>query len=199
MARPREFDEEEVLARAMAQFWSSGYELTSVADLEASTGLGRKSFYNAFGNKRTLFLSAIDLFAAVAGERYLSVLEAKGAGLDAIESMMLRMLGDRETEEGANGCLICHTSREPIARDPEVAIRVDKYFARVEAAFAGAIRRELDRRGRDHGLVPELAELMTGVLASLGVLARSPLRQGLLLSYVEQNLAHLRRRITAAE
>ena len=197
MARPREFDEEEVLGRAMEQFWSAGYELTSVADLEAATGLGRKSFYNVFGNKRTLFLSALDLFASMSAERYLSFMEADDAGLAEIESVMRSMVADREEQQGENGCLICHTSREPIFQEPEVKQRVESYFSRVEAAFDGALRRELERRQRPTSVAGELAAFMTGILVSLGVLARSPLRQSLLVDYVEQALMQLRSRITA--
>ena len=59
MARPREFDEEEVLDRALDVFWRRGYGATSVEDLTAATGLGRGSLYAAFGDKETLFLTCL--------------------------------------------------------------------------------------------------------------------------------------------
>jgi len=55
MPRPREFDEDTALDAATAQFWSHGYEATSVRDLAATMGLTAASLYNAFGDKRTLY------------------------------------------------------------------------------------------------------------------------------------------------
>ncbi len=70
---------------------------------------------------------------------------------------------------------------------------------RVEAGERRRSRRELERRRRSDAVADELAAFMTGILVSLGVLARSPLRQKLLVDYVEQALMQLRSRITAAD
>lgn len=56
MARPKEFDIEEVLLRAQAVFAAQGYHGTSVDDLVKATGLMRGSIYKAFGSKRNLFV-----------------------------------------------------------------------------------------------------------------------------------------------
>lgn len=55
MARPREFDETDVLNRALAAFWARGYDATSIEHLVEATGLGRASLYGAFGDKEQLF------------------------------------------------------------------------------------------------------------------------------------------------
>ena len=62
MPRPKSFDEDAVLDQAVELFWDRGYEGTSLADLEAHLGLGRQSLYNAFGDKHTLFLKALDRY-----------------------------------------------------------------------------------------------------------------------------------------
>jgi TetR/AcrR family transcriptional repressor of nem operon len=54
MGRPREFDFNDTLERAMQTFWAKGYEATSLDDLCAATGLGRSSLYAAFGDKQSL-------------------------------------------------------------------------------------------------------------------------------------------------
>src|SRR5258707_15488421 len=64
MARPRSFDEEEVLRAARDQFWTLGYAATSLDDLMAATGLGKGSLYGAFGSKRELFLRIVDEYCA---------------------------------------------------------------------------------------------------------------------------------------
>lgn len=52
MARPRTFDDDEVIDRAMERFWTHGYTDTSPAQLADATGIGKGSLYNAFGSKR---------------------------------------------------------------------------------------------------------------------------------------------------
>jgi AcrR family transcriptional regulator len=55
MARPRGFDEKQVLQAARDEFWSCGYAATSIDDVAALTGLGKGSLYGAFGDKHALF------------------------------------------------------------------------------------------------------------------------------------------------
>jgi TetR/AcrR family transcriptional regulator, transcriptional repressor for nem operon len=62
MARLREFDTEEVLESVINAFWERGYEATSLADLMAVTGLQKGSIYKAFGDKRSLFLQALQVY-----------------------------------------------------------------------------------------------------------------------------------------
>ena len=62
MARPREFDPDAVLERAMTVFWSNGYEATSLNDLCEATQLNRSSLYATFGDKHALFLETIDRY-----------------------------------------------------------------------------------------------------------------------------------------
>jgi AcrR family transcriptional regulator len=69
VGRPREFDTEKALERAMELFWRQGYEGTSLADLTEALGITRPSLYAAFGSKEALFLQALDLYEARAGYR----------------------------------------------------------------------------------------------------------------------------------
>src|SRR4030081_2583204 len=64
MARPRGFDERQVLQAARDEFWSCGYAGTSIDDVAASTGLGKGSLYGAFGDKHALFLRVFDDYCA---------------------------------------------------------------------------------------------------------------------------------------
>ena len=60
MARPRKFDESDVIAAARDEFRDRGYAATSVDDLTAATGLGKGSLYGAFGDKHSIYLRALD-------------------------------------------------------------------------------------------------------------------------------------------
>src|SRR5690349_24142907 len=62
IGRPREFDADEAIAKAMRLFWRKGYDGTSLADLTAELELNRPSLYAAFGNKEALFLKVLDRY-----------------------------------------------------------------------------------------------------------------------------------------
>jgi AcrR family transcriptional regulator len=62
MARPREFDEDYVLERALHVFWDEGYEAASLADLQEATGLTKSSLYKAFDSKLGLFRRVLDRY-----------------------------------------------------------------------------------------------------------------------------------------
>ena len=84
MARPREFERDVVLDRAMHVFWSRGYEATSIRHLVARMGIQRGSLYATFGDKRALFFAAIDHYDRVVTARLLATLEEPGSGKEAI-------------------------------------------------------------------------------------------------------------------
>ncbi len=64
MARPREFDRDQVVDRAVEVFWRQGFEATSIQDLVEATGLNRGSLYNTFGDKAGLFEAALERYMA---------------------------------------------------------------------------------------------------------------------------------------
>ena len=66
MARPKEFDEHEVIGKALELFQRQGYDATSVRDLQEQTGLSSSSLYAAFGGKEQLFLRALKVWREVA-------------------------------------------------------------------------------------------------------------------------------------
>ena len=67
MPRSKQFEPEQALSSAMSAFWRHGYDATSMEDLMDCMGIGRASIYNAFGNKRALFLSALEHYVSNGG------------------------------------------------------------------------------------------------------------------------------------
>src|ERR1700733_14070568 len=80
MARPRMFDEQEVLDAAREAFWTNGYTATSLDDLTAATGLGKGSLYAAFGGKRQLFDRLFGDYCAGAAAETQQLLRGPDAG-----------------------------------------------------------------------------------------------------------------------
>jgi AcrR family transcriptional regulator len=122
MARPREFDEDEVLERALRLFWERGYEGTSLSDLTEATGLTKSSLYKAFGNKEALFWRVVEHY----NRNFL------GFRLDALAEPTPRRIAERllygvtdlhANERTPNGCLelnaalACSTITEPIRQE----------------------------------------------------------------------------------
>ena len=121
MARPREFDEDIALDRAMDVFWRQGYQATSTDDLMEAMGIGRGSFYNTFGSKRKVYLRTL--------ERYLDVLEEGGPyrklrelepGAPALQGLLGSYLDSVASEHGNHGCYFVHVAKEHRGEDPEV-------------------------------------------------------------------------------
>lgn len=116
MARPREFEEGEVLDRALHAFWSKGYEGTSVQDLVDETGLGRASLYGAFGDKEQLFKRVLAHYVERAGAE-MSTLEDEPSALLALERLFTSWLSvtcPRADPAAASSC--CRGRAPPIVR-----------------------------------------------------------------------------------
>ena len=119
MARPRAFDEEEALDRAMELFWRHGYEGTSLSDLTAAMGINRPSLYAAFGNKEALFQRVLERYIAGPGAGFTTAL-ALPTAREATEAM-LRFYAETPAMAGRpagclmiNGALGCSAEAEPV-------------------------------------------------------------------------------------
>jgi len=116
--RPREFDMETVLERAIDVFSGRGYHGTSVADLAAATGLAWGSIYKAFGDKHSLFLAAFDHYASTR----LSLLRERvgcGSGRDRLRQALLFYVEASQGETGRRGCLsVTVTGYERLSSPP---------------------------------------------------------------------------------
>ncbi len=141
MARPRQFDPEEALAKAMELFWSQGYESTSIQQLVDAMGINRFSLYNTFGDKHSLYLAALDHYRGSVSEVLFRQIESEEDGAQAIRSFFLGQV-DRFTSKAAvRGCLIANCSAEMASHDEEAAAHVRKGIARSERAFRAALEK----------------------------------------------------------
>ena len=139
MARQIEYDPVALKENLLSVFWAQGYAETSLSDLETATGLNRRQLYNGVGDKREMFLGALDDFSDLAGRMFLAALESEEAGLAEIEGLLRAFLDLAENPSGPSGCLVCSSSQEEIASDTDVASRIDAYFERIRAAYRNAL------------------------------------------------------------
>jgi TetR/AcrR family transcriptional repressor of nem operon len=141
LSRPREFDADAVLERAMRVFWRQGYHATSVDDLVRETGVNRASLYATFGDKHALFVASIRRYA----ETNLAVLkrslhEAERA-VDGIRAVVETFATISSSQAGAMGCLLGTATLELLPHDAEVTALVGRCYALRRKEFEVALAR----------------------------------------------------------
>ncbi len=140
MARPREFELDDAVERAMGVFWERGYEGTSLPDLLNGTGISRGSLYKAFGSKHALFMRTLALYRSRYIEpAYERLTDRATAGPDRIAAVFRGSLaalkaGDRR------GCLLCTTAAGASHADEEIASAVREQLDQLRDGFAVALR-----------------------------------------------------------
>lgn len=166
--RPRSFDRDAALRRALDLFWAKGYGGTSLSDLTTAMGINAPSLYAAFGCKEQLFKEAVELYASTYGAITLRPLLEAPTAREAIEEMLLAAAkhattsGDAvETRPKPMGCLIAVGGQDWMSGNGNDEVRQELVSRR--AAFRDEIRRRLTRAVSE-GELP--AELDTGGVAS---------------------------------
>ncbi len=139
MGRPREFDLDDTLDRAMQVFWAKGYEAASLDDLCTATGLGRSSFYAAFGDKQGLYLGALEKYEGAAIARISLALSSRDSALDGIAAFVDRIIDDIVAGPGRRGCFIGNCAAELARQDRTVAARVRRSMDRIQTTFRNAL------------------------------------------------------------
>jgi TetR/AcrR family transcriptional repressor of nem operon len=140
MARPREFEEGEVLDRALHAFWSKGYEGTSVQDLVDETGLGRASLYGAFGDKEQLFKRVLAHYVERAGAE-MSTLEDEPSALLALERLFTSWLSVTCPKSGPRGCFLVLSGTSSADREAWARALLEQSMKQTEASLERIVRR----------------------------------------------------------
>jgi len=139
--RPRNFDTEAAVERAMAVFWSRGYHATALPDLLRATELSRGSLYAAFGDKHSLFLRALDRYIADALTRMDSELDSRKEPIDGLRAYLAGYVERTSGANGRRGCLLVATAMELAGRDADVDRRIAGFFKAMEARVRDALSR----------------------------------------------------------
>lgn len=188
----KSFDMDQVLDTAMRAFWARGYEATSMQDLVNCTGINRGSLYATYGDKRALFLAALNRYIGWMRDELLADIAARHGPREAIRQSFLVFAAGQRGHVGQRGCFVTNTALEVAPHDKEIAKVVARVQRKIEAHFA-----ELIGKGKALGEIPphvDPAASAQGLLASfigLAVLARSRPNKTLLLSVVDDAMRRL--------
>lgn len=179
MARHKEFNQDEVLEKAMDTFWRYGYEATSVQDLVDNMGINRGSLYDTFGDKRSLFQAAIAHYEEKVVKRAIARLEAPDASKDAIRAHFYDALQCALQDQECKGCLVTNAAVELAAHDPQARDRIVACFQRIEQALHSALVQAQAKGEISNQHDPKtLAHFLLGCLQGLRVTAKvSPDRE----------------------
>lgn len=174
MARPKEFDAEAALLRAMELFWRQGFAATSLSQLVAVMGISRQSLYDTYGDKNRLFLAALDRYCSDLAAHLLGPLLQPGAGLAALHQASVALIDFLLAYPERRACLMVNSAMEMAPHDAAVAARARAHWQGMEQAFAAALR---NARERGEISSPETAEnlarFLVGMANGLIVAAKS--------------------------
>jgi TetR/AcrR family transcriptional repressor of nem operon len=106
MARPKEFDPDQALDRAVELFWRKGYEATSIQDLVEALGINRSSLYGTFGDKHALYLAAIDRYCEDVVAPRVAELDQAASPRAAIRQLFLSLPTRATRRRERRGCLL---------------------------------------------------------------------------------------------
>ncbi|MDA9427094.1 MULTISPECIES: TetR/AcrR family transcriptional regulator [Bradyrhizobium] len=174
--RPREFDMDTALDRAVRVFRERGYHATSIGDLTAAMRLATGSVYKAFRDKHAVFLAAFERYTALRQEQTRSAARRGTSGREQIRNVLLSYVEHSQGVEGRRGCLVVGSAVELSAHDPVVAARVGAQLATNEKFIAGLIH-----EGQADGSIPrhvradDTARLMICITQGMRVVGKARL------------------------
>lgn len=174
MARPRDFETDVVVERAMQAFWTLGYANATPAALAEATGIAKGSLYNAFGSKRGLFDLALKRYDQVGTQMAQEILDRPGSTHEALRAFFYAAVDTDVEAPVRRGCLNVNTAVELAGHDPEIADAVKRAVDHTMAALEARISKGI----RDGDVVKTLdpkatAEYLMSTLSGLRVMGRS--------------------------
>lgn len=173
--RPRAYDPDVALASARDMFWRQGYSATSLDDLSEATGMNRPSLYAAFGDKRALYLAAMDRYIAA---NYQAMMDALAA--DAPLEQVLMHVCDLAlglyfpAQDDAHGCFLIGTSLAEAMNDDEVREKLKTALEAFDHAFEDRFKRARKQGEIAASAKPAiLAKLASAIIHTMGLRSRA--------------------------
>ncbi|MET0015091.1 MAG: TetR/AcrR family transcriptional regulator [Sedimenticola sp.] len=171
MARPIQFEREDVLEKAMQAFWDQGYCATSMANLVEVTNLKPGSLYAAFDSKEGLFLAALDHYGERSVARIERALASADSPLEGIRGYFGKLAEETADPKAKRSCLLVNTALELGRSNPAVLERVKHHLGAIEERFKQALSSAREQGELGAGKDPDaLAALLMSSIWGLRVL-----------------------------
>lgn len=173
--RPRAYQPEIALAKALDLFRKDGFAATSLDDLSAATGMNRPSLYGAFGDKRELYIKSYQRYREDARAAMIDIFKGElpiRARLARVYAVALDIY--LSGESGPRGCFTVMTAASEAVADPEIRAMVLDGFAELDKAFAACFRHAKEKGELPEGADPTvLALLASATIHTIAIRARA--------------------------
>lgn len=153
MARTKDFDEDEVLTKAIQLFWRKGYNATSMQDLVDTLGISRSSLYDTYTDKHTLFVKALERYQQTGKAQIQQILDQSSPAKEKLKKLLELSTSELICQGGQNGCFMVNAEVEVAPHDKEVSQIVCRNDQQMEEAFYQMIK-----KGQDAGEIKNLID-----------------------------------------
>lgn len=173
--RPRAYEPDVALAKALDLFRKDGFAGTSLDDLSAATGMNRPSLYGAFGDKRELYIKTYQRYRADARAAMQDIFKVElpiRKRLQRIYDVALDIY--LSGEEGPRGCFTVMTAASEAVADPDIRAMVLEGFGELDKAFAICFRRAKETGELPASADPDaLAQMASATIHTIAIRARA--------------------------
>ncbi|MFB9842983.1 TetR/AcrR family transcriptional regulator [Mucilaginibacter ginsenosidivorans] len=174
MARTKDFDEDEVLEKAMNLFWLKGYNGTSMQDLVDGLGISRSSLYDTYVDKHTLFLRSLEHYKEHTAGKMGKIIQNTPSAREKIRRMLEYIISELVRDKEHKGCFLVNAGVEMASQDKEVSTMLCENDRQVEGYFYDIIK-----HGQESGEIANkqdarvLAQFILNNVKGVRVTARS--------------------------
>ncbi|MEM9833775.1 MAG: TetR/AcrR family transcriptional regulator [Bacteroidota bacterium] len=174
MARPRNFDEDQVLDHALEVFWEKGYHATSYEDLVSRMGINRASMYNTFGDKHQLYTQALQRYREKSHAQFDRWRTSTQNIQETIRMILNEAVQESISDPQRKGCMVVNTATELGPSDSEIAEIIRQNQQQVESVLKELFVQAQQRGELSTDLKPEaLARFYYNTFSGLRVMARA--------------------------
>jgi len=192
MARTKDFDENEVLRKAINLFWLKGYKGTSMQDLVDGLGISRSSLYDTYTDKHTLFIKALESYQLVGAARIGEIIKHSSSAKNTIKELMELATGDLLGDQEHKGCFMVNAEVEVAPHDRQVNSIICNNDQQMEDAFYHVIE-----KGKQSGQIknPEdaraLAQFISNAIKGMRVTGKSATEKSFFDGIIKLTIAAL--------
>jgi len=193
MARTKEFNEIEILDKAIDLFWFKGYNGASMQDVVDSLGLSRSSIYDTFGDKHQLYIAALEQYRKQAAGALITMAKDSEHPLQTIQQLFEMLANDSLNTICSKGCFMTNSTIELAPHDPEIHKIVKDNMQDIEEAFY-----HLVKKGQDLGEITNqndaraLARFLFNTISGIRVAAKSGANKAVYQDIIDVTLSVLR-------